>query len=284
MSENFNILYTNLKLLDFDKLCPKEFFNLNPTSFNKSNSNLMCVIIYFLLNKDDEKYKETFSLCYPVTTLNELKYFKDVSYIEIKNIIEKNSDSSEFFFSKTILDTASGDKLLYLLRLISDKIIQSEIKKLKNSKNELILENDFRLKNNSNISAVNFIKSKNFLEMKKKSLMIHILESKNKLIENSKKFNNIHNKWKYFANQLMSDIQVLEKEKISLQKNLKNLKKNQIDFSIFNEISSLDRAPKLENHKIFLDLVNKLKESLEEKSEFVNNLDYINNYENNIYE
>jgi hypothetical protein len=292
MTENFNILYTNLKLLDFDKFHQKDFSNLNPQSFNKSNSNLMCVIIYFLFTREDESFKEIFSLCYPVTTLKELKDFKELAFIHIKNLLEKdkNSNSSEYFISKTVLDTGYGEKLIYFLRLLSDKIIQNEIKKMKNTKNELNFENDFypvktfSSKDNTNSALINFYKSQKFLEIKKKSILIKIIESKSKLIENSKIFNSIQNKWKNFASDLTNELQVLEKEKVSLQKSLKNLKNTQIDFSIFNELASLDRAPKLENHKIFLQLVNQLKENLEEKSEFINNLDYINQNENNIYE
>ncbi len=51
----------------------------------------------------------------------------------------------------------------------------------------------------------------------------------------------------------------------------------------FNEISSIDRAPKIENHKEFLKNINNLYNNLISNEDFKNDIDYINN-SNEIYD
>lgn len=281
ISTNSLFLTNNLKLLDFHLLYPKEFGSLNNNSFIKSNSNLMVTILYFLLNKFNLELKEKFTFCYPVANLKELKDFKEVAYDEICVIFKDNDP--ENLPVKSVLDSASGERLVILLRNLSDKVLLNEIiklKKVKTKEKDLITSN----KNQSNTSnshisnlLVGFYKIKEFSEWKKKTLLVNISLQRNKLIENIKNLDSIQTQWKSFSSDLENEQQLLEKEKVCIQKKYKNFKDREIsDSSIFGEIASLDRAPKLENHKLFKNMIDKLVNSLSEKSEFANNLDFIN--------
>ena len=92
-----------------------------------------------------------------------------------------------------------------------------------------------------------------------------------------KKINNIQKKWKSSALKIEKE---LEKEN---EKNKKMKAKYNLIMSgnktRFNEISSLDRAPKLENHSNFIKSLNSLHEKFIENEEFKNNIEYINNKE-----
>jgi hypothetical protein len=285
IAANSVFMINNLKLLDFHFLNTKEFGSLNINSFTKSNSNLMVTILYFLLNKFNPEIKEKFSFCYPVATLKELKDFKEIAYNEICNIFKDDENLPV----KSVLDSASGERLVRLLRNLSDKVIVNEILKFKKFKNnekekELI---SFNNKNSSNSNLSNlltgFYKIKEFSEWKKKTLLVNITLQRNKLIENIKNVDSVQTQWKTFSSNLENEQQLLEQEKVSIQKKYKNFKDRETDSSIFGEIASLDRAPKLENHKLFREMIDKLQSSLSEKSEFVNNLDFINET-NQLYE
>lgn len=272
MSSNLGFLQSNLQLLDFNVAYPKEFATLNPSIFNKQNSNLMATLIYFMLCKFDNNINSKFAFCYPVTTLKELKIFKEVAFEEIKILLENNSES--FLISKTILDTASGERLVKLLRDMSDRVLLNEInksKKIKEKENTSLNLN----KNAINEKLNNLYKSKEYLEWERKALMVKIVIQKNKLIENSKQMNTHQNEWKNFAVSLENELQELEKEKVIVQKKYKAFNDKILDTSIFNEISSLDRAPKLENHKVFKEMIGELINKLDTKSDFINNLDFI---------
>jgi hypothetical protein len=88
--------------------------------------------------------------------------------------------------------------------------------------------------------------------------------------------NNIQTQWKNFASSLTKELEELEKEKEILEKKLKKLQKS-IDTSVLSEIAAIDRDPKLENYKIFLNLTNKLSTSFEKNTDFSNNLNYLSN-------
>ena len=101
---------------------------------------------------------------------------------------------------------------------------------------------------------------------------------KESIVEKLKKINDIQNKWKNSASSISKE---LEKEN-EKHKKLKN-KYNSIvngNKSRFSEISSLDRAPKIENHSQFVKMVDGLHQRFIEDEEFKNNIDYINSKEN----
>ena len=104
---------------------------LNPASFGKSNSSLMCQIIYFLLMcYDANQYSSSLRLCYPVITLNDLKIFKETTYEIMESILPKS-----ILCGKSILDEASGKKIEKFLREFSDFVVSSKISEKINKKN-----------------------------------------------------------------------------------------------------------------------------------------------------
>jgi hypothetical protein len=267
----FNILSTNLKLLGFDQNYKKEFSNLNVNSFTKANANLMCTIIYFLLVKYDENIKQKFTFCFPVATLKELKDFKEIAYGEIKLLLNDNFEGL-CMVGKSILDSAMGDRLINLLRIISDNVLKNEIFKLSTNSS-----NSNKDRNLNSINEDVFIKilitDKDLLKVKRNCLYTNIVLMKDKIIEKSININKVQTEWKSFAINLTNELQTLEKEKNVLEKKLSILKKK--DTSIFTEISALDRAPKLENQKVFVSMVNQLNSTLIDNKEFVNNISYL---------
>ena len=52
-------------------------------------------------------------------------------------------------------------------------------------------------------------------------------------------------------------------------------KLNKSDTSIFSELSSLDRAPKLENCKYFYDQLVKIKKNILNSDEFLENINFV---------
>ena len=78
---------------------------------------------------------------------------------------------------------------------------------------------------------------------------------------------------------LTKELEEVEHEKEILENKLKKLQKS-MDTSILTEISAIDRAPKLENYKIFLNLLQKLNLTFEKNTDFNNNLIYLSNTEN----
>ena len=115
---------------------------INILTFNKSNSSIMCQILYFLLMSYDLSYSNTLRLCYPVITLNDLKIFKETIYNIISNILPKI-----ILCGKSLLDEACGKKLEKFLRNFSDYIISYKISKEINKKN-IIYEQLLEYKNN----------------------------------------------------------------------------------------------------------------------------------------
>lgn len=279
--DDFSILLTNLKLLGFSSTYPKEFQNFDKMSFIKTNSKLMSVILYYLICKFDKNFVEKFSFCFPVTTLNELKLFKENATTVIQQLFSEEIQNESFIFTKSILDSASGDRLIKFFRKLSDKLIRKEIhemkKKLTNNEKIITQPNKIYTTNPSINQELNkFYNSNNYLNWKKISLLTNITIEKDKLIANCKKFDSLQDEWKKFATYLESEIQSLEKEKFNLQKKYKNFRDSIPDSSIFSEIAALDRAPKLENVKLFKEMLLKLDSHFEENSDFVRNLDYIN--------
>ena len=76
---------------------------INDTTFAKSNSSIMCQIIYFLLMSYDISFSDMLRLCYPVITLNDLKIFKETVYNIISKILPKN-----IICGKSVFDDAGG--------------------------------------------------------------------------------------------------------------------------------------------------------------------------------
>ena len=238
---------------------------INILTFNKSNSSIMCQILYFLLMSYDLSYSNTLRLCYPVITLNDLKIFKETIYNIISNILPKI-----ILCGKSLLDEACGRKLEKFLRNFSDYIISYKISKEINKKN-IIYEQLLEYKNNNENNNI-------LLNIKKNCIITQISNLREIIISKLKNINNIQNKWKINALNISKQ---LEKE------NEKNIKlKNKYNLIIsgnksrFSEICSLDRSTKIENHTNFIETINGLHQKFIKNEEFKNNIEYINNKEN----
>ena len=244
---------------------------INSLTFSKSNSSIMCQILYFLLMSYDPSFSDNLRLCYPVITLNDLKIFKETVYNIISNILPKI-----ILCGKSLLDEAYGKKLEKFLRDFSDFIISYKISGKINKKN-IIYEQLLSYKNNNNNIKEENNKNNILLNIRKNSLVTHISNIRETIIAKLKNINNLQNKWKNSALNIMKE---LEKEN---EKNKKlKVKYNSIisgNKSRFSEISSLDRAPKLENHSHFIKAVNALHDNFIKNEEFKNNIEYINSKE-----
>ena len=176
---------------------------INITTFTKSNSSLMCQIIYFLLmSYDANQFSDTLRLCYPVITLNDLKIFEETSYNIMSSILP-----TIILCGKSILDEAHGIKLEKFLRNFSDFVISSQISNYTNKKNT-IYEQLLTYKNNRNNLNENN-KNNILLNIRKNCLVTQISNLKETIIEKLKNINNIQNKWKNSALYINKE---LEKE------------------------------------------------------------------------
>ena len=79
------ILDNNYTKEKFDSLIQK----INSSTFQKSNSSIMCQILYFLIMSLDLSFSDNLRLCYPVITLNDLKIFKETVYNILSNKLPK---------------------------------------------------------------------------------------------------------------------------------------------------------------------------------------------------
>ena len=246
---------------------------LNISTFSKSNSSLMCQIIYFLImSYDAAQFSDTLRLCYPIITLNDLKIFKETAYGIMSSFLPPI-----ILCGKSLLDEAYGTKIEKFLRNFSDFVISSKISSYTNKKN-IVYEQLLTYKNNRNNSTENKNMNNILLNIRKNCLITQISNLKESIIEKLKKINDIQNKWKNSASTISRE---LEKEN-EKHKKLKN-KYNSIingNKSRFSEISSLDRAPKIENHSQFVKMVDGLHQKFIQDEEFKNNIDYINSKEN----
>ena len=239
---------------------------INITTFTKSNSSIMCQIIYFLImSYNASQFSDTLRVCYPVITLNDLKIFKEISYNIISSILPPI-----ILCGKSILEDASGVKIEKFLRNFSDYVISSQILKQTNKKNIIYDQLFNNIKKNLN----NNYKNNFLLNIRKNCLVTQISNLKEKIIEKLKNINIIQNKWKSCAFNISKEI---EKEN-DRSKKLKNKYNNIINGnkSRFSEISSLDRAPKIENHSQFIKMVGELHQKIIQNEEFKNNINYIN--------
>jgi len=261
------IIDNNFSLDKLNSLISK----INITTFTKSNSSLMCQIIYFLImSYDANQFSDTLRLCYPVITLNDLKIFKETSYNIMSSILPP-----VILCGKSILDEASGQKLEKFLRNFSDFVISSLISNQTKKKN-IIYDKLLTYKNNRNYLKENN-KNNALLSIRKNCLVTHISNLKKEIIEKMKHINNIQNKWKNTANNISKELEN-ENEKNKMLNN----KYNSIiigNKSRFSEISSLDRAPKIENHSQFIKMVEGLHNKFIQDEEFKNNMNYINSKE-----
>ena len=261
------IIDNNFSLDKLNSLISK----INITTFTKSNSSLMCQIIYFLImSYDANQFSDTLRLCYPVITLNDLKIFKETSYNIMSSILPP-----VILCGKSILDEASGQKLEKFLRNFSDFVISSLISNQTKKKN-IIYDQLLTYKNNRNYLKENN-KNNALLNIRKNCLVTHISNLKKEIIEKMKNINNIQNKWKNTANNISKELEN-ENEKNKMLNN----KYNSIiigNKSRFSEISSLDRAPKIENHSQFIKMVEGLHNKFIQDEEFKNNMNYINSKE-----
>ena len=244
---------------------------INITTFTKSNSSLMCQIIYFLImSYDANQFSDTLRLCYPVITLNDLKIFKETSYNIISSILPP-----VILCGKSILDEAHGIKLEKFLRNFSDFVISSQISNYTNKKNIIYEQLLIYKSNRNNLNENN--KNNVLLNIRKNCLVTQISNLKETIIEKLKNINNIQNKWKNSALYISKE---LEKEN-EKNKKLKNKYNNIINGnkSRFSEIASLDRAPKIENHSQFIKMIDGLHQKFIQDEEFKNNINYISEKE-----
>ena len=261
------IIDNNFTLEKLNSLISK----INITTFTKSNSSLMCQIIYFLImSYDANKYSDILRLCYPVITLNDLKIFKENSYNIISSILPPI-----ILCGKSVLDDASGPKLEKFLRNFSDFVISSQISNQINKKN-IIYEQLLTYKTNRNNLNEN---SKNniLLNIRKNCLVTQISNLRETIIEKLKNINNIQNKWKKSAIHISKELEK-ENEKNKKLKNKYSLIING-NKSRVSEISSLDRAPKIENQSQFVKMIEGLHQKFIQDEEFKNNINYINSKE-----
>ena len=261
------IIDNNFSLEKLNTLISK----INITTFTKSNSSIMCQIIYFLImSYDANQFSDTLRLCYPVITLNDLKIFKETAYNIMSSFLPPI-----LLCGKSVLDEASGTKIEKFLRNFSDFVISSQISKHTNKKN-IIYEQLLSYKNNRNYLNENN-KNNPLLNIRKNCLVTQISNLKAEIIEKMKNINNIQNKWKNSANKISKEL-----EKENEKSKLLNNKYNSIingNKSRFSEISSLDRAPKIENHAQFIKMVEGLHQKFIKDEEFKNNINYINSKE-----
>lgn len=253
---DLKILTMNLSLLNYDSIS-----KLNEKCFSKSNPSLMCQIIYFLLIKLEPTTIDTLRLCYPVVTLSDLKLFKDTIYPLLQSLLP-----NDLVPGRSVIEGGKGDKLIYFLRRFSDFVIKSSLSNPIQFDYipELIgtgLKND----------------NENILKMKKKMLLTHISNMKEVLLRKSTKINEIQEKWKKRANELSENEDKLQKDNLLLQKKINTILKN--GSTKYSEIASIDRAPKIENHRVFLNLVDSIHKKYVIEDEFKNNIGYID--ENN---
>ena len=266
-NSNEIILDNNFTKEKLDSLIQK----INSSTFQKSNSSIMCQILYYLLMSLDLSFSDNLRLCYPVITLNDLKIFKETVYNIISNKLPKI-----ILCGKSLLDEASGKKLEKFLRNFSDYVISFKLSEYSNKKN-IIYEQLLSYKNNNNNINVENNKNNILYNLKKNSLITHISNLRETIIAKLREINNIQNKWKISAVNIIKE---LEKEN---EKNKKlKIKYNSIisgNKSRFSEISSLDRAPKLENHSHFIKAINALHDKFIQNEEFKNNIEFINSKE-----
>ena len=109
--------------------------------------------------------------------------------------------------------------------------------------------------------------------MKKNALITHITRIKEEIIMKSKNILGIQNKWKQYATKLEQQIQSLEKENALLKSKVVNINKK--NGGKFTEIASIDRAPKIENHKEVITMLSNLHNAFIMNDEFKNNVNYI---------
>ena len=272
-NKNTNNQGPELKEIIMDNNFSAEKLNLliakiNITTFTKPNSSIMCQIIYFLImSYDASQFSDALRVCYPVITLNDLKIFKEISYNIISSILPPI-----ILCGKSILEDASGVKIEKFLRNFSDYVISSQILKQTNKKN--IIYDQLLVFNNIKKNLNNNYKNNFLLNIRKNCLVTQISNLKEKIIEKLKNINIIQNKWKSCAFNISKEI---EKEN-DRSKKLKNKYNNIINGnkSRFSEISSLDRAPKIENHSQFIKMVGELHQKIIQNEEFKNNINYIN--------
>ena len=246
---------------------------LNITTFTKSNSSLMCQIIYFLImSYDATQFSDTLRLCYPVITLNDLKIFKETAYNIISSFLPPI-----ILCGKSVLDEASGKKIEKFLRNFSDFVISSKISEQTNKKN-IVYDQLLTYKGNRNNYNENN-KNNVLLNIRKNCLITQISNLKESIVEKLKNINDIQNKWKNSAMFISKELEK-ENEKNKKLKNKYNIIING-NKSRFSEISSLDRAPKIENHSQFVKMVEGLHQKFIQDEEFKNNNNYINGKEIN---
>ena len=107
--------------------------------------------------------------------------------------------------------------------------------------------------------------------------MTHISRLKEEIVEKSKKINDIQEKWKSYANKLETKSEELINENKIIKNKINALLKK--GSSGYTEIASIDRAPKIENHKVYLNLIDSIHKKFVDEEEFKNNIGYID--ENN---
>jgi hypothetical protein len=212
-----------------------------------------------------------------------MKDFKELSFNLIKKLEDLGFLEINTLISKVILDSSSGERLIIFLRNFSERIIKANLKLMKNSyqlkfedfysHNINIIDINIKEKDKDLISLFNNNNQSIFFDIKKKSLLLGIINLKDKILEKSEYLNELHIKWKKFSNKITQE---LNEQEIQNEVDYNKLKKlNLNDTSLFSELSSLDRAPKLENCKYFYDQISNIKNNILNSEEFLDNINFI---------
>jgi hypothetical protein len=113
----------------------------------------MFTIIHFLLVNIDSNLSESFTFCYPATSLKELKDFKELAFSNIKFLENANQLPKDTILGKSVLDNPSGDRFLYLIRVLSDCALMVKLKEIKPNFKlpsiEIVDKNNSAIANNS---------------------------------------------------------------------------------------------------------------------------------------
>lgn len=231
-----------------------------------------------------EDLKILYKSCFPSTTLKEIKDFKDLSFNLLKDLEKIGIIDSDSIISKVILDSSSssnGERLIKFLRIFSESVLKIYLKIMK--KTYYIKFEDFYSNNNIRdelnprdkefISLCNNSSQSVFFDVKKKSLLVGIINIKDEILTKTDYFNELQIKWKNFSSKITQEINDKDIENEIDHNKLKKLTDS--DTSKFSELSSLDRAPKLDNCKYFYHQISNVKNKIINSEEFIENINFI---------
>lgn len=238
-----------------ENLNKKNNNNTSNNQFNQSSLNPNTTYNELEINSE-ENLKMAFQFCYPVTTLTESKNFKEVSYsvvkaLEIKGLLDENT-----LIGKSILDQASGEKLIKFLYQLSVKVIESRL-----NFNNVSFINNKQINNNKRIIGTS--KQNSILENQ-----LSIL--KDNLIEYSEKIQSLQYNSKEFYKKISEEREELLKENKVVENKIKTILKRGL-LKNDSEINAINRMVQLENYNIFFDNIREIDGKFKAKNYLSNN-------------